>query len=202
MAHVITPTFRVSYPNVLQPRLNTLNNKMEYSLVALFKKGESLKVLELEILRAVKEKFGETATITKTPQGLYACIPAPGKTAIPFKNWPLRDQGERSKDGVLPTGYEEGAVFMNLKSKQQPGLVDKNKADIIDPAQFYAGCYARAAVNAYYYDQAGNKGVAFGLGAIQKVADGESLSGRVDPQAAFEPIAEEASTDATSLFGA
>lgn len=201
MAHVITPTFRVSYPNIFEPRLNTLSGKMEYSLTALFKKGESLKVLELEILRAVKEEFGDLATITKTPQGLYGCIPAPGKAIVLFKNWPLRDQGEREKEGVLPQGYEAGAIFMNLKSKQQPGLVNQAKQDIIDAADFYAGCYARAAVNAYYYDQKGNKGVSFGLGAIQKVAEGESLSGRVDPQSAFEAIAEESSTDASSLFG-
>ena len=41
----------------------------------------------------------------------------------------------------------------------------------------YSGCYANVSVNFYPYNVSGNKGVAAGLNNVQKVADGERLSG-------------------------
>jgi hypothetical protein len=61
--------------------------------------------------------------------------------------------------------------------------------DIINEADFYPGCYARATVRPFWYDTAGNKGVAFGLQNIQKLADGEPLGGRVVASKEFEPVA-------------
>ena len=133
--NVMTPEFRVSYPNLLEPRLNDLNGKMEYSVVALFKKGEDLSKLKVMAENAVVEKWG--ADKTKWPKTLRS---------------PFRDQGERESDG-----YEEGAVFINLKSNQRPGVVDANVQTIIDPSQVYPGCYGRATVRAYAYAQKGNR---------------------------------------------
>ncbi len=39
-------------------------------------------------------------------------------------------------------------------------------------------CYARVSINFYAFNTNGNKGIACGLGNIQKVRDGEPLSGR------------------------
>ncbi len=208
MGYVLTPTFRVSFPNVFEPKLNNLSGKMEYSVLALFAKGENMKVIEQEMLRAVKEKHGEAATIVKLPVAAncsgYGCIPAPGKPAIPFKNWPLRDQGDlvNQKTQEAYSGTEPGALYLNLKSKDKPGLVDQNNADIIDKTVLYSGCYARAAVNAFWYEQKGNKGVSFGLQALQKVKEGEVLGARqVKAQDAFEPVAmENEAGDGTSMF--
>jgi hypothetical protein len=41
----------------------------------------------------------------------------------------------------------------------------------------YAGQYVKAAVHAYAYDTKGNKGVSFGLDALQIIRDGDPLSG-------------------------
>src|SRR5690348_8229642 len=109
---VLTPKFRVSYPSVFKPRKNELSGKEEYSLVALFPKGTDLRVLEQEAARALEAKWGKDKT--QWPK--------------PLKS-PFRDQGERAKivDGkkVLPEGHEEGAIFINLKSTQRPGVVDE-----------------------------------------------------------------------------
>jgi hypothetical protein len=181
MSNVITPKFRVSYPNVFTPKLNDLNGKNEYSLVALFKKGEDLTALKKAAEACLVEKLG--ADKTKWPKNLKS---------------PFRDQGEKEKDGALPAGYEEGAIFLTLKSSQKPGLVDASNQDIIDPVEFYAGCYARASIRPYYYDQKGNKGIAFGLQNLQKLADGEPLGGaRVKASDEFEPVA---GGDAGGLF--
>lgn len=180
MANINTPTFRVSYPNVFKAKKNDLNGKDEFSIVALFKKGEDISALKTAAQKAITDKWGPDKA--KWPQNLRS---------------PFRDQAERAKevDGkrILPAGHEEGAIFLNLKSSQRPGVVDQNVQDILDESQFYAGCFARASVNAYAYDQKGNRGVSFGLGNIQKVKDGEPLGNRARPESDFAPIAVEES---------
>lgn len=173
---VITPYFRVSFPNVFKPRMNDLSKKQEYSLVALFKKGEDLSKLKEACIGAATKKWGEDKS--KWPTNL---------------RMPFHDQGDRAKtgdDGVrrLPQGYEEGAVFLTLKSETKPGLVDKNNEAIIDPSEFYAGCWARAALSVFAYDKMGNRGVSFGLMHIQKWKDDEHFGNRVKVEDAFQPI--------------
>ena len=195
---ILTPTFRVSYPNVFKPKLNELSKKEEYSVVALFKKGEDLSVLQKEIERVAADKWGP-GSFSKLESGEIRYTPT-GKS--PFKiRLPLRDQSERANEKGLPAGYEAGAKFMNLKSNQRPPLIDQKRQDIIDSTAFYAGCYARAAVNAFAYDQAGNKGISLGLQALQKVSDGDPLVNKINPQTFFEAVEEiNPQTDASSLF--
>ena len=194
MADVNTPRFRVSYPNVFKAKRNDLNGQDEFSIVCLFKKGEDLSKLKAAAQAAIVAKWG--ADQTKWPKNLRS---------------PFRDQGEKAKDvdgkRILPPAHEEGAIFMNLKSKQRPGVVDQNVQQIIDESTFYAGCYAIASVNAFAYDQKGNRGISFGLGNIQKVADGEPLGNRAAPEQDFAPVAMEATTtsagaqaNATDMF--
>lgn len=177
MSRCTTPIFRVSYPNVFKAKKNDLNGNDEYSLVALFKKGEDLTVLKKSVQDAVIKKWGPDKE--KWPKAL--------KT-------PFRDQADRIKidtatgKEIIPAGHEKGAIFLTLKNKERPGLIDAKCNDILDTADFYAGCYARATVEAYAYDQKGNKGVAFGLRNIQKVKEGEPLTGRTKAQDDFAPI--------------
>lgn len=170
---IITPKFRVSYANVFEARLNDMSGKMEYSLVALFPKNADLTQLKKAIHKTMLEKHG--ADKTKWPKK--------------WKN-PLRDQGEKADEetGKMPEGLVKGAFFLNLKSKIRPGVVDGDLNKIIDETEFYSGCYAMASVNPFYYDQKGNKGVSFGLVNVQKVDDGEPLSGRTTPEQDFKPI--------------
>lgn len=186
MANVVTPEFRVSFPVVFAPRKNELNGKMEYSIVALFKKGEDLSKLKKACQEAIEKKWGVDQK--KWPKNLRL---------------PFRDQNEREKLNeetgkmFLPDGYEAGAIFLNLKSSQKPGVVDQKVQPIIDQAEFYAGCYAIASVNPFAYSQAGNNGVSLGLQNIQKVRDGEPFGGRTKAENDFAPVE---NGDSTSLF--
>lgn len=170
MAKVITPTFRVSFPNVFRPAkpMAGATGDPKYGLTMLFEKGEDLTKLKDAVKEACTEKWG--ADQSKWPKNLRS---------------PFRDQGEKTYDG-----YVEGAVFVNATSKQKPGVVDANLDDIIDESEFYAGCYARASINAFAYDTAGNRGVAFGLNNVQKLKEGEPLGGRARPEDDFEPVGE------------
>lgn len=171
-----TPTFRVSYPNVFRARKNDLSGKDEYSVVAVFdpeaQKSPQYAAMVDRAKAAIVEKWGPDKA--KWPQNLRS---------------PFRKCEERMKDGKLPDGYMAGGIFVNLKSMQQPGVVDASVQPIIEPKDFYAGCYAIATVVAYPYDQKGNKGAAFGLRNIQKVKDGEPIAGASKPEDDFSPVA-------------
>lgn len=184
--NVMTPKFRVSFPWVFRPQkpmANATSQDPKYSITMLFPKGADLSALKKAAADAVAEKWG--ADKAKWPKNLRS---------------PFRDQGEKEFEG-----YEAGAVFITATSKQRPGLVDEKVQDIIEEKDFYPGCYARATVRVFAYDQAGNRGVAFGLQNIQKLADGEPLGGRIRPADDFEPVVSGGGTGtpatADALFG-
>ncbi len=183
---ITTPVFRVSFPSVFKARRNEQNGKDEFSVQALFPKGTDLSAMKKMADAACVKKWGlKAAEMVKSPK---------------FKN-PFRDQGEKIKDGKLPEGCEAGAIFMTFKSTNRPTVVDQDVQEILEPAKFYAGCYARANVGAFAYETKGNIGVSFGLNHVQFYKDGPPLSGRPTVESAFEPITTtEAGGSADSLF--
>jgi hypothetical protein len=122
------------------------------------------------VINTLKEKFG--AKLVPDGQGWFKG----------YKN-PFRP----GEDKPELEGYE-GMVFAAATSMRQPGVIDAGKARLMSDDDFYSGCYARATVTAYAYDKSGNKGVAFGLQNLQKLADGEAFSGRVAPEDDFEAV--------------
>lgn len=168
--NVMTPRARVSFPNLFKPskpKGAPAEQEEKYSVTLLFDKGEDLSKLKKACADAAKEKWGDS-------------VPANLRS-------PFRDQGEKEFDGYVP-----GAIFINISSKQKPGVVDASVQDILDESEVYAGCYGRATVRAYAYGGKGTTfapGVALGLQNFQKLEDGESLAGRVKPEDEFAPVA-------------
>ena len=175
---LMTPEFRVSFPAVFKPKRQKgdATSEPKYGLTMLFPKGADLSKLKAAAQEAVKEKWGD-----KPPKNLRS---------------PFRDQGEKEYEG-----YEEGAVFVSASSKQKPGLVDRQRQDIIDETEFYPGCYARATLRAFAYDNNGNKGVAFCLNNIQKLRDGNPLDGRTRAKDDFaDDLPPDEGADSGSIF--
>lgn len=175
---MVTPPFRVSYPKVFQPEYNRLSKRDEYSLVALFPPGEKLEEMKKAAYKVSCEMWG----------------PDPKKWPKKMKS-PFKDQGEREKekdDGTkfMPEGYVKGALMIQVKSKNQPGIVDQKKKPIIDPDKFYAGCWARADVYVSTFDieDGLSVGVSVSLNHLQLVKDDEPLSGRRKAEDAFSAI--------------
>lgn len=190
MPEVKTPIFRVSYSRVFEAKLGELSGKMEYSLMALFQAGADLSALKKAATEAAKEMWGP-----KLPKKLRS---------------PFRDQAELERevdvDGggtklIMPEGCVKGAVFMNFKSYKQPAIVGPDgKTKILDEEEFYSGVWARAIVNASAYEVKGNAGVSFWVNYLQKIKDGEPLSGRRKIEDCFEPVAQEEGASA-DVFG-
>lgn len=182
-----TPKFRVSFPWVFkaQPPMQPGNGEPKYGVSMLFdadaQKSPQFAAMKKLAVQAAREKFGDK--LKPDGKGWF----------VGLRN-PFRDGAEKPD----LEGYGEGVVFASATSKMQPGLVDASLNRIISQEEFYAGCYARATVVAYGYDKGGNKGVAFGLNNLQKLADGESFSGRVQAEDDFGPPESQADSDGTS----
>ena len=117
-------------------------------------------------------------------------------TAAQVKNLrlPLRDGDAEFEEGNRGEEYK-GCFFMNSSSKNKPGVVkaqkDSGPVPIFDPDDFFSGCYGRADVNFFPYNQAGNRGVGVGLNNLMLVKEGERLDGRQKAEDAFSEYTEE-----------
>lgn len=78
--------------------------------------------------------------------------------------------------------------YFNATSKDAPQIVDRRVQPIIDPMECGSGDYCNVSVNFYGFAASGNKGIAVGLGNIQKVKDGERLAGRTSAASDFTEV--------------
>lgn len=179
---VMTPDFRVSFPTVFEAKAMPGAEKKKFGLVALFNMEAINK--SPEQLKKWKEmiRVAELAIAEKWPKG------RPTNLQTPFRKGEEKAQFD---------GYGEGVIFVSLTTMTKPGVVDGKLTPIIDPAEFYAGCYARATVNAYAWTFAGKNGVSFGLQNVQKLRDGDRFGGRTNAEDDFD-----ATPDAPALGGA
>ena len=70
-------------------------------------------------------------------------------------------------------------------------MVDKRVQPILDQSEVYSGCYGAISVTFYGYNSNGNRGIAAGLGNIQKLKDGDPLGGRANAADEFESVENE-----------
>lgn len=168
---VVTGEVRLSYAHIWEPSAIE-GNEPKYSVSVIVSKNDK------ETLRAIKEAVEEAKEAGKGKWN--------GKIP-PVLKTPLRDGDvERPDDEAYA-----GCYFFNASSKNKPGVVDENVQPILDQSEVYSGCYARVAVNFYAYNANGNKGVAAGLGNIQKIKDGDSLGGVTRAEDDFEAVEHE-----------
>ena len=100
---------------------------------------------------------------------------------MPGLKMPLRDGDEERPDNP----EYANSMFVNCSSKIKPGIVDKDLNPIMSQDEFYSGCYGRASINFYAFNNAGNRGIACGLNNLQKLADGEALAGGASAEEDF-----------------
>ena len=132
---------------------------------------------------------------TATPE--YHALVAAAAAVIQEKwgaNTPSNIRSPFREDGASK-GYPENSIFMSAKSSHQPGIVDWNLAAINDEKEIYPGVVVRARVSCFAYDVNGNRGVAFGLDAVQKLRDGDRLDGRIAAKDAFSATEPPAAVD-------
>lgn len=139
----------------------------KFQITLIFDEDANLAAMKKAAKEAGEEKFG-----TK-----FMDMVKKGKA-----NWPFRDNTERENDeGDRIEGFEnDDGCFVGFKNKDKPGIVDSDAEPIMEKSEVYDGMRARVSCRAFAYDNE-SKGVAFALVNVQKLGDGDRLSG--DPSA-------------------
>ncbi len=150
---------RLSYAHLFEP-VSINGGAEKYSVSVLIPKDDKATIAKIEkaVDAAIEEgiaKFGGKK---------------PNKGAIKL---PLRD-GDIERDDEAYKGH----YFVNANSLTAPQVVDTQLNPILDKSKVYSGCYGRVSLSFYAFNSNGNKGVACGLGNVQKIRDGEPLGGR------------------------
>lgn len=171
MSKVVTGKVRFSYANIWEPK--SINGSEEkYSVSLIIPKSDAKTIEEIQVAMEEAKQEGIAKFGGKIPANLKL---------------PLRDGDiDRPDDETY-----QGCYFINANSKDKPQIVDKKVKPIIDPNEVYSGCYGRASINFYAFNQNGNKGIACGLGNLQKLEDGEPLSGHSRAEDDFEAYGED-----------
>lgn len=163
---IVTGKVRLSYCHLFEPRAAAEGYDAKYGVTLLIDKSdkETLEAINngvAEVIRTEKDsKFGGKEKGLKLP---------------------LRDGDEERDEPEF-----EGCYFINVTAKQRPIILDENGATVLDNREVYSGCYARVSFNLFAFNSNGNKGVACGLNAVKKIADGEPLGGSYTEETAKE----------------
>jgi hypothetical protein len=161
-----TPRFRVSFPQVWEKKSFNGSNP-RYSVVGLFypkdfteKEKAQWAAIRAELNKACLEFFKKDL---KTMRGVNG-----------FK-YPLHRGDEKTYQGY---GNPEMIYFSMANSMHGPEILDKkgNRITQENSEEFYPGCWARATVNVFAFDNIG-KGVSIGLGNLQKLGDADRFDG-------------------------
>jgi hypothetical protein len=205
---IVTPVATVSFPWFDKPQPSDKPGGVaKYSAAFVFAPGENLAALEKAALDVAVAQLGPQITVKvpvtpATPTG-ERVIPTAEAFAKGLFHTPFRRDGELK-------GYPEGSVFINARSNNKPGFV-YNYADPATgkpakvPAEliasvFYPGAKVRAAINPYWFDNSGKKGVTFGLNNVQFIADGERLDNRKKAEDEFTAELAESPADLSMVM--
>lgn len=156
---VITGKVRLSYAHLFKPVAISDGQEPKYSVCLLIPKSDKVTLKKIKSAVEAAKQTGTSLWGGKVPANLKL---------------PIRDGDEERPDQPEYAGH----YFINANSKLKPGIVDKDLNEILDSTEVYSGCYARASINFFAYNHAGNRGIGCGLNNLQKIADGDYLGGR------------------------
>lgn len=166
---VVTGVVRLSYANIWQPKsINGGEEKYSVSLIIPKSDKKTIDAINAAVDAAIKEGVGKFGG------------KIPNKAALKL---PLRDGDTEREDEAYADSY-----FVNANSTTPPQIVDSKVQPILDRNEVYSGVYARVSITFYAFNSNGNRGIACGLGNIQKVRDGEPLSSRSNAEDDFTTL--------------
>ena len=173
---LLTPMFRVSFPDVFQKRVfqGQGEESGRYACAALysgFEVKEGRTVIRVPATWSPKDQEKWKAIIAQCNKVSVETFKKPMSELdraiykLPFH------RGEEKEYA----GYGPGVVYVTMSAKNvKPTVVGRDLTTPLGPEEFYAGCYARASVTPFAFNNIG-KGIALGLNHLQKLKDGERL---------------------------
>jgi len=164
---IVTNKLRFAFPKVFVPEASEEGGEPKYSVALLIPKTDKENIAKIN--KAIED--------CKASNAAYF-----GGSVPKVLKGGLRD-GDTERDTDRYPEYA-GNLFINASSFQKPSVVDVDVQPILDPNEFYSGCYGRASLTFYPYNGKAN-GIACGLGNLQKMEDGEKLGGGVSAAVDF-----------------
>ena len=181
---MITNLVRFSYLNAFEAKPNP-SGDLKFSASLLIPKTDTagIKAIQNAINEAVQKGLDNNKFTKAQVSGLRL---------------PLRDGDAEHDSGNRGAEYK-GHFFLNSSSTNKPGVVKAQAGGppvpIFDPDEFFSGCYGRADINFFPYNQAGNRGIGVGLNNLMLVKEGERLDGRQKAEDAFSSFTGEDTED-------
>lgn len=170
-----TGTVRLSYVNILKPFAFKPGQTPKYSTTLLIPKDDT------ETYNNIMSAIDEATQLgADTKWGGQI----PPKVATPIHD----GDGTRPSDGAAYGPECKGHWVMTASANEDypPEVVDANIQPILSPSEVYSGMYARVHISFFPYNFSGRKGIGCSLGPIQKIADGEPLSGGPTASSVFQ----------------
>jgi hypothetical protein len=157
----VTCPARLAFPALVEPRkMEGSLQEPKYQATLLFPLGADMAILNRAAFGMASDQFGESRV-----KAMWAS---------PTFRKPFRPQSEKDYDGFERNA---DAKFISVSSKFKPKMFDEKRLEIqADDPRIYPGVWVRAQLRCFAYDQAGNRGVSFGLSSLQRLADDEPFS--------------------------
>lgn len=175
-----SPTGIAAYVNVFAPRQRTdkkgnPQGSPKYGLALFFSRDQEDELQEMMDLAEAKAKeaFGPKAMD----------MVAKGKI-----RWPFSDTEEMDEPSAP---FDKPGWSVNFKSEDKPGVVDAEAEPVMDKSEVYSGMLARVSCRCFAYDNE-SKGISFALVNVQKIDDGERMSGNPSAEDDFAEAAPKA----------
>lgn len=173
---VTTRKVRLNFPHLFEPHSFDDKQDPKYSAVIMLPKTDTgtkkliEEAIEKAIEKGIQEKWGG-----KRPKNID----------VAFTDYDA--QGLEPDDEGYYEPYKGHYIF-NAKSNAQwpPVVVSLNpNIPITDQSEIYSGVYARVNLSFFPYSYGKKTGVGIALNMVQKLADGEPLSGKRDASDVF-----------------
>ena len=167
--HLVLRRVRIAYPNVFEPKLNSLSKKEEYSTQIRFYEDNAA---HMGVVKQIKEAMREAA------EAYW------GQAAEKFMREALDSKNTRG----LRYDEEGGYFYINAKRRADQGaprVVGRNPKMVLTAAdgKVYSGAVVNAVVDVWCYSGTAKNGAkippgfSFTLCGIQFVEDGDPLGG-------------------------
>lgn len=181
---LLTPKFRVAFPQIAEMKVFQPGQKGRYSCVALFTPSEHS---------------------PKDAEKWKALIAACNRVSVDTFKKPMKDLDRsvyktpfhKGEEKEQYAGFGAGVIFFTMSAyTRRPTIIGLDGATSLDPSELYPGCYARASVNPFANQQW--KSISIGMNHIQKLAEGERLDGATSAEEDFGSDPAEYSDDGST----
>lgn len=162
LTKVVTGKVRFCYANVFEPTAMNEGDTPKYNICILISKSDTKTLDKISKAIEAAKQAGKAKLANKNGQ-----LPADAALKLPLRDGDV----ERADDPAF-----ENCYFINANSNRKPSIVDRDLNPIMEKEEFYSGCYGRASINFYAFNVS-SKGIAAGLNNLQKLEDGEALTG-------------------------